>query len=189
MSTHCGVLIFYRWPEDTPWEYIPASLSQMTVPCSYESIAFIIPLGLNRAREDGNSPEHGTACMAYNVFAESVEARQLVLSTFNAYMGEAVHPCRSNDQGTPRSAVMWLAGQERVDSLAHRTLELNDLIVRKLKRIIESLKIIVQMMKANLLSDTAKRRRKAEEQNLIRALEATSNTPSSSSVPLKKCCP
>lgn len=189
MGYHCGVLIFYRWPETTPWARAPVSLFEITIPCLYDKIPFSIPLGFTQGRAAGTTPEDGTACMAYNVSAESEVPQDPLLSMFESRMGESVHTCRFDSQGKPCSAVMWLSGQERVISVETRSLELNDLVDRNLIRIIEALKNMIDLMTPYLTSPTSKKRRQADALQVSRALRAAANSSSSSTALLRNIMP
>ena len=58
-ARHCGVLIFYCWPEGTPWTTAPSVLLREldSKHCFCEAVSFQIPLGVHRGRARSASPD------------------------------------------------------------------------------------------------------------------------------------
>ena len=66
----------------------------------------------------------------------------------------------------------WLSGDEALDRVRGRSLELQDLVDRRLERVIQALSTMIDGMEPNLKTESARKRRKAEALQVGRALQA-----------------
>ena len=167
-----GRLVFYRWPMiDACWSDAPVSLQNVATRCPCDAVPLTIHLGHDRGHGRADSPEAGTACTVYNLFAATEEEAAVAAAALSCVLHACPLPCRPDGQGKPRSAVAWVEGGAPLERPGARVVELADLVEHGEHGLLDALRSMIDVMMPHLQSHSAKRRRKDDVLQVARALQ------------------
>ena len=94
-SSNQGLIVLYRWPEDTPFAELPLKLSNAMNECTFTATPAEIYLGLDRGKGMLRSPEHGTALLLLHLSCMPLR----VLTDVDDLFSNGVVRCRRNKTG------------------------------------------------------------------------------------------